>query len=660
MHKGQVHNQPNSDDSRIRILFVIPSFKTGGAEIQLLSLVRGLNKTRFAVTVAAFYQGNELDADYESIPDTKIVYLNKKSGPDFSFVQRLMQLIRHEHFDIVQCYNISARLLGILSAKKLGVPYTIATERTARLLYSSWGSRFYLFFEKYALRYASLVIANSEAGRQFAISRGVPKARTRVIYNGIDPQRFLPTRSKQEVRQELKIPEKAFVIGLVARIEKLKDPFTFISAAQIVADQMPNAFFVVVGDGPLLEPMRQRVNELTLQQQFTFTGRRSDVADMLNMMNVLVLTSKQVEGCSNSLLEAMALGKAVIATRVGGNVELITRESNGLLVPPQHPQELADAILRVYNDAALRERLERQARQSALENFSQTAMVSSYEAIYHELLPDKAPVTEAKNNTSPFARSNVLGCPVDQMTLDDCVAYFEQIIAQRQPCHIIVVNAAKIVKARIDKELQQIITDADVIGADGVPVVWASKLLGQPLPGRVNGTDLMDRLFEVSAEKDYRVYLLGARQDIITNTVKNLKQHYPRLNIVGYRNGYFDSLQDEEHAVLDINSAQPDILLLGMGTPMKEKWVRRHKSTLRVPIIHGVGGSFDIVGGLTKRAPKWMQDYGLEWFYRFLQEPRRMWRRYLVTNSVFIWLVFRAWISHRLKRRGTNHTMVWD
>ena len=199
-----------------------------------------------------------------------------------------------------------------------------------------------------------------------------------------------------------------------------------------------------------------------------------------------------------------------------------------------------------------------------------------------------------------------------------------------------------------------------MIGADGVPVVWASKLLGQPLPGRVNGTDLMDRLFEVSAEKGYRVYLLGARQEIITNSVNKLKQHYPSLNIAGYRNGYFNSPQEEEDAVSDINAAQPDILLLGMGTPMKEKWVRRHKARLRVPIIHGVGGSFDIVGGLTKRAPKWMQDYGLEWFYRFLQEPRRMWRRYLVTNSVFTWLVFRAWISHRLKRRGTNHTMVWD
>ncbi len=658
MHKT-AQNQVATGTGRIRILFVIPSFKTGGAEIQLLSLVRGLDKHRFAITVAVFYHGNELDADFESIPNVQIVYLHKRSGPDLSFVRRLMQLIQRERFQIVQCYNVSARLLGILSAKLKHVPYTIATERTARLLHSSRGSSLYLFFEKYALRYANLVIANSQAGRDFAISRGVARARTRVIYNGIDPKRFSPTRSAEAVRRELNLPDEAFVIGLVARLEALKDPFTLLNAAQILSGQIENARFVIVGDGPLLQPLRQQVNELGLQQQFLFTGRRADVADMMNVMHVVVLTSKEVEGCSNVLLEAMALGKVVIASRVGGNIEVITHESDGLLFEPQQPQELADALLRVYQDSTLRESLATQTQQTTAERFSQAAMVSAYEKIYFELVGEPAPAASHKAAESPFTRSVVLGCPVDQMTLDDCVAYFEQVIARQQHCHIIVVNAAKIVKARIDKELQNIIQEADLIGADGVPVVWASKILGQPLPGRVNGTDLMDRLFEVSAEKGYRVYLLGARQSIITNTVKNLKQHYPDLHIVGYRNGYFDSPQDEEQAVAEINAAQPDILLLGMGTPMKEKWVRRHKANLRVPIIHGVGGSFDIVGGLTKRAPKWMQKSGMEWFYRFLQEPRRMWRRYLVTNSVFIWLVFRAWMLRKI-RRGNHHTMVWQ
>lgn len=245
--------------------------------------------------------------------------------------------------------------------------------------------------------------------------------------------------------------------------------------------------------------------------------------------------------------------------------------------------------------------------------------------------------------THPFARSEVLGFPIDRMTLDQCVQHFDEIIPRGEPRHIVLVNAAKIVKARKDSELAHIIRTADYVGADGVPIVWASRLLHQPLPGRVNGTDLMERLFELANRKGYRVYLLGATQPVIEATVRTLNDLYPRLMIVGYRNGYFSSPLDEEKAVRDIAALHPDILMIGMGTPMKEKWVRRHFNQLHATIVHGVGGSFDILGGITKRAPGWMQRNGLEWFYRLCQEPGRMWKRYLVTNSIYIGLVLKEY-----------------
>ncbi|MBN1482215.1 glycosyltransferase [candidate division KSB1 bacterium] len=251
-----------------------------------------------------------------------------------------------------------------------------------------------------------------------------------------------------------------------------------------------------------------------------------------------------------------------------------------------------------------------------------------------------------------FPRSNVLGCPVDKMTIDSCIDCFARVLEEKSHCHIVVVNAAKVVKARYDKVLCNVIHAADLVGADGVPIVWASRILGDPLPGRVNGTDLMNRLFRESAERGWTLYLLGARQEIIETAVRNLCRQCPGIRIVGYRNGYFNSFEEENKVVDDINAARPDILLLGFSTPMKENWVRRHKDRLNVPIIHGVGGSFDIVGGLMKRAPVWMQRAGLEWLYRLIQEPRRMWKRYLVTNFLFVWLVLHAMLQRLLTKKS--------
>jgi N-acetylglucosaminyldiphosphoundecaprenol N-acetyl-beta-D-mannosaminyltransferase len=637
---------------RIRILFIIPSFRTGGAEVQLLSLVRGLDKSRFDVTVAAFYKGGELDADFRNCPGVDIVFLQKRNGLDFGFLQRLLSIVRFKDIQIIQSYNVSARLFGVLTARLARKPIAIATERTARLLYSSKGSRAYLFLEKYALRSADRVIANSTAGQKFAESRGVAPTKSMVIYNGIDAQRIKINRSAKEVRQSLNIPASAFVVGMAARIEPLKDPKMLVEAARHVFQSADDIYFLLVGDGPMLSEIQDAIKSFELQARFIFAGHRTDSIDFLNAMDVVVLTSNKVEGCSNSLLESMWLSKAVVATKVGGNVELIEHEKSGLLISPKNPDELSAAILRLHDDAEFKDRLAQNGRLNVQQRFSQSKMADEHERLYEELLAAKERTGQKKGVQQnsfdfgrPFARSMILGCPVDQMTLDQCVGYFKDVIESERHCHIVVVNAAKVVKARRDPELREVIQNADLVGADGVPIVWASRLLNQPLPGRVNGTDLMHKLFDASAEFGWRLYLLGAKPDIIQKVVENLRHEQPTINIVGYRHGYFDSLEDEIAAVSEINAAQPDILMLGFGTPMKEKWVKRHKHRLKTPIIHGVGGSFDIVGGMTKRAPRWMQNSGLEWLYRLIQEPGRMWRRYLSTNTEFVWLVLRTWLT---------------
>jgi N-acetylglucosaminyldiphosphoundecaprenol N-acetyl-beta-D-mannosaminyltransferase len=241
-------------------------------------------------------------------------------------------------------------------------------------------------------------------------------------------------------------------------------------------------------------------------------------------------------------------------------------------------------------------------------------------------------------------RVEFMGCPFDRVTLDQAVERCEEFVHSGRPHRLVVVNAAKIVKMDQDPRLGEIVRSADLITADGMSVVWASRLLRQPLPERVAGVDLMERLVERAAAKDHRVYFFGAREEVVQHTVATYQRRYPALQVAGWRDGYFDP-QDEGTIVAQIRDSRPDILFVALGTPAKEYWIARHLGALGVPVCHGVGGGFDVVAGLVKRAPLWVQRAGMEWLWRTLQEPRRMWKRYLTTNTLFLLKLLQAWLG---------------
>ncbi len=253
----------------------------------------------------------------------------------------------------------------------------------------------------------------------------------------------------------------------------------------------------------------------------------------------------------------------------------------------------------------------------------------------------------------------VLGCPISGLTLDQFVEAAEAFIKSRRPHYISVVNVAKIVKMRSDRRLNSSVKSADLIGADGVPLVWASRLLGDPLPGRVNGTDLMYRLLEQADEKGYRVFFFGAKEEVLQAVLTRVRSEYPGVQIAGWQDGYFKP-EDEWNIARKIRGSRADVLFIAFGTPKKELWVARYLGAMAVPVVHGVGGSFDVFAGLIPRAPVWMQKAGLEWLFRLLQEPGRMWKRYLVTNSLFIALLIKelfrvklGWSKSQPARRGS-------
>lgn len=246
-----------------------------------------------------------------------------------------------------------------------------------------------------------------------------------------------------------------------------------------------------------------------------------------------------------------------------------------------------------------------------------------------------------------FERADILGCPVDCISFEDAVAELCERISRHEPTHVVFANVAKVVHMRRDSALTEAMRSAELVLADGVPLTWVAPMLGPPLKGRVNGTDLFERMVAESARRGLRVFFLGATDEILRTMLVRLRCRHPELIVAGSRNGYFSDAEEPE-VIRQIAESGAEILFVGMGTPKKELWGARNLHRLDVSICQSVGGSFDVVAGALRRAPKWMRRAGLEWLCRIIQEPGRMWKRYLVTNTVFLWMLIVELIATRL------------
>lgn len=245
----------------------------------------------------------------------------------------------------------------------------------------------------------------------------------------------------------------------------------------------------------------------------------------------------------------------------------------------------------------------------------------------------------------------LMGVRIDNLTMAETLDRLFIRVRTKQPSHVCFVNADCFNIAFRDPEYGAILNSAGLVLADGVGVKLAGKLLGQEIKQNVNGTDLFPRLCERSETEGARIYFLGARPGVAEKVVAWARNQYPELVVAGWHDGYFD---DAKQAVIidDIRASGADILLTAFGVPMQEKWIFKHLTETGVSIALGVGGLFDFYSGRISRAPVWMREIGMEWFYRFLQEPSRMWKRYFVGNGIFIWRVMREKFKRYHRQEG--------
>lgn len=233
--------------------------------------------------------------------------------------------------------------------------------------------------------------------------------------------------------------------------------------------------------------------------------------------------------------------------------------------------------------------------------------------------------------------ADILGVKVASLTMSEAVAVVESFIDKRAGALIATANAEMIMNASRDEELHRILNSAELVVPDGAGTVWAARMLGYDMPERVAGYDLVQELLSRAPKNDHRVFFFGSSPGIADRAKRRAEALYPRLKIVGTRNGYFKET-DEASIIREINEAEPDLLIVALGVPKQEKWIEKHRNELRVPVSIGVGGTLDVMAGEVKRAPVWMQKAKLEWLFRALLQPSRIGR--LAALPKFVMKVF--------------------
>lgn len=243
-----------------------------------------------------------------------------------------------------------------------------------------------------------------------------------------------------------------------------------------------------------------------------------------------------------------------------------------------------------------------------------------------------------------MAKQKFLNTQIDNLCTEQVLAWVEETIPQKRSAYIIELNVDVIMKMEKDLELRSISDRADLALVDGKPLVWISKLLGEPVKEKISGSDLMPRMCALAAEKGYSIFILGGMGDTAQIAAENLQKQFPGLKVAGTDAPPFGFDKDEaETARISalLNEAKPDILFVCFGCPKQEKWLAANRDKFQAGVCLCAGASVDFAAGRVKRAPKWMSDHGLEWFYRFIKEPGRLFKRYFIDDMQIIRLVLK-------------------
>jgi sugar transferase (PEP-CTERM/EpsH1 system associated) len=364
----------------INVLHLIQGLEFGGLEKVTLSLIDGLDKNRYSGSICCFDSLGNLVNRVNG--NTKVHFLGRKQGIDYLYPFKLARLLKEHQIQVLHLHNSTAFFYGVIAGKIARVPVIVYTEH-ARDVFPNLkvriADKLLSFFTNRIVVVAGYLKNNLIKYEKFK------EKKISVIHNGIDADCYNVKTDCREIRTKLGIDETTNVVGIVARLDPIKNHKCLIKAMKQVISEKPKTVLLIIGDGPIRSGLEMLVSDLMLGRNIKFLGMRADIPELMAAMDVFVLCSRS-EGLSITLLEAMAAGKPVVATNVGGNPELIEHGVNGLLVQPDDRDGLSKAIIACLNDKSKAETMGRAAQKKVSERFTADNMIKKYEEIYGDCL----------------------------------------------------------------------------------------------------------------------------------------------------------------------------------------------------------------------------------------------------------------------------------
>jgi glycosyltransferase involved in cell wall biosynthesis len=378
-------NIVREENIKINLLHIISSLQVGGAEKQVVKLLKELDRNKYRITLCCFRKGGLLESELED-EDINLVFIGMRLRYFYIALYKLVSLIKKEHIQIVHTHLYDCSFWGRIAAWIAGVPVIIVTEHGRGL----WKKRLHLIFERIADRFTDIKIAVSEDIRQIRIQReNTPKEKVVMVPNSINPNEYIVSKgTRKKKKKELGFKESDLVIGTIARFHDDKGLDNLLKAFVLVQEKIDNVYLTLVGDGQLRAYLENYAIKLGIVNKVIFAGICTDIASFLSIMDIFVNSSIR-EGISVSLLEAMAAKKAVVVTNVGGNPEVVNSNSVGIIVPPKNSKALADGIIYLLENKTLREKIGLKAHERIQMCFSLNMQAKKIEAIYEELLSSK-------------------------------------------------------------------------------------------------------------------------------------------------------------------------------------------------------------------------------------------------------------------------------